>query len=76
MAKSKRKVIVQISKTIQEVDFEPFNLVLGEMVNISEDENPVKVRKVIFTKVEKQLDRLINKRWKKTNPQANERTDD
>lgn len=72
----KRKVIVQISKTIQEEDFEPFNLVLGEIVNISEDENPVKVRKAIYGKVEKQLDRLIHKRWKKFDSQTNERTDD
>lgn len=72
----KRKVIVQLSKTIQEVDFEPFNLVLGEMVDISEDENPVKVRKRIYEKVENQLDRLINKRWKKTEPKTGERSDD
>lgn len=61
-----RKITVRVMKTIQEVDFEPFALLLAETVTYDNLKNGKKARKRLFKKLTMELNDFIDERWNDT----------
>ena len=65
-----RKIMVRVTKRIQEKDFEPFEIQLEESVIIDYPiDNPKKMRRKIYNRLKKELDSLIDKRWNELYPE-------